>query len=36
VGLATYWHNRSGLALPDGVPVPLAVEGTLERLPVLL
>ena len=30
VGLRTYWHNRVGLALPVGAPVPDAEFATLE------
>ncbi|WP_267359561.1 MULTISPECIES: HAD-IA family hydrolase [unclassified Methylobacterium] len=32
VGLATYWHDRIGMAAPDGVPPPLARESTLDSL----
>ena len=32
VGLATYWHDRAGMAAPDGAPPPLAHETTLEPL----
>lgn len=30
VGLRTYWHNRVGLALPQGAPVPDRTEPTLD------
>lgn len=30
VGLATYWHNRVGLALPEGAPAPAAQSARLE------
>jgi 2-haloacid dehalogenase len=33
VGLATYWHDRIGMALPEGAPPPLAHERTLLALP---
>lgn len=33
VGLDTYWHNRVGLALPDGAPAPLQQGPSI--LPVL-
>jgi 2-haloacid dehalogenase len=32
VGLPTYWHDRVGMAAPDGAPPPLAHETTLEPL----
>ena len=32
VGLATYWHDRSGLPLPDGAQAPLVRASTLDRL----
>ena len=32
VGLGTYWHNRVGLAAPEGAPPPLVEERTLEPL----
>ena len=36
VGLRTYWHNRVGLALPDGAPAPEAQSPRLdEALPWL-
>jgi 2-haloalkanoic acid dehalogenase type II len=36
LGLATYWHNRAGLARPDGAP-PAALESpTLDALPAWL
>jgi 2-haloacid dehalogenase len=36
VGLATVWHNRVGLAAPDGAPAPLATWRSLEPLPAFL
>jgi 2-haloacid dehalogenase len=33
VGLATYWHNRAGMAAPDGVATPLAHHRSLLALP---
>jgi len=33
VGLATFWHDRVGMALPDGVPPPLVHQNTLGGLP---
>jgi len=30
VGLPTYWHNRVGLALPQGAPAPDRTEATLD------
>jgi 2-haloalkanoic acid dehalogenase type II len=33
LGLATYWHDRSGMALPDGATAPLLRATTLDRLP---
>ncbi|PLQ00354.1 HAD family hydrolase [Cupriavidus pauculus] len=30
VGLRTYWHNRVGLAMPSGAPMPEAQSATLE------
>lgn len=32
VGLPTVWHNRVGLAAPEGAPKPLAVWRTLDPL----
>ena len=32
VGLATYWHDRSGLPLPEGAQAPLVREPTLDKL----
>jgi FMN phosphatase YigB (HAD superfamily) len=29
VGLRTYWHNRVGLALPQGAPTPELQAATL-------
>lgn len=36
VGLATYWHDRAGMARPAGAPTPLAHERSLESLPALV
>jgi 2-haloalkanoic acid dehalogenase type II len=36
LGLRTYWHNRVGLALPEGAPAPDAVSSTLEGVPAWL
>lgn len=30
VGLRTYWHNRVGLALPEGAPAPAAQSPRLD------
>ena len=35
VGLATYWHNRAGLAAPDGAPSPMVERPTLSDLPAI-
>ena len=32
VGLATYWHDRSGLPLPEGARAPLVRASTLDGL----
>jgi 2-haloacid dehalogenase len=32
VGMPTYWHDKSGMPMPKGVPPPLAHETSLERL----
>jgi 2-haloacid dehalogenase len=32
VGLTTYWHDRVGMAAPEGVAPPLAHETTLDPL----
>jgi 2-haloacid dehalogenase len=32
VGLATLWHNRVGLAAPDGAPAPIAQARTLRPM----
>jgi 2-haloalkanoic acid dehalogenase type II len=32
-GLRTYWHNRVGLALPEGAPPPERESRTLDELP---
>lgn len=32
VGLATYWHDRIGMPAPEGVPVPLAHQSSLDPL----
>jgi len=36
VGLATYWHDRIGMAPPDGAATPLVHAATLEQLPSLV
>jgi 2-haloalkanoic acid dehalogenase type II len=36
VGLPTYWHDRSGMAPPPGVPAPLVRETTLDSLPAFV
>ena len=36
VGLRTYWHNRVGLALPQGAPSPQITSPTLAALPAWL
>jgi 2-haloacid dehalogenase len=36
VGLATYWHDRVGMVLPDSAPQPLAHQATLEPLLLLV
>ncbi len=36
VGLPTVWHNRVGLAPPDGAPAPLATWTSLEPLPAFV
>ncbi|MFE1603023.1 HAD-IA family hydrolase [Methylobacterium sp. ID0610] len=36
VGLATYWHDRVGMAAPAGSSSPLAHEATLDLLPAFL
>jgi 2-haloacid dehalogenase len=36
VGLATYWHDRIGMPLPDGAPLPAAHHRTLHPLIPLL
>jgi 2-haloalkanoic acid dehalogenase type II len=36
LGLATYWHDRSGMALPPGATPPLVKEPSLDRLPEVL
>ena len=36
VGLATYWHDRVGMAAPDGATAPLAHEATLDLLPAFV
>lgn len=33
VGLRTYWHNRVGLAAPEGAPPAEQVSATLDGLP---
>jgi 2-haloalkanoic acid dehalogenase type II len=32
VGLATIWHNRAGLAAPDGAPAPVVQARTLRPM----
>lgn len=32
VGLPTIWHNRVGLAAPEGAPAPLLIRPTLQTL----
>ena len=32
VGLPTYWHDRIGMAIPEGAPAPLAHETSLAPL----
>lgn len=32
VGLPTYWHNRVGLAAPEGAPAPFIERATLDTL----
>jgi 2-haloalkanoic acid dehalogenase type II len=34
-GLDTYWHNRIGLAAPEGAPAPLMLAVDLAGLPAL-
>ena len=36
VGLSTLWHNRAGLAKPEGAPAPLAERRTLRELAPLV
>lgn len=36
VGMPTYWHDRVGMAPPEGAPAPLAHESRLEPLLSLL
>lgn len=33
LGLSTFWHDRLGLALPEGAPPPLRRSGNLSPLP---
>ena len=33
VGLATIWHNRIGMATPEGIPSPMVTIKTLSELP---
>jgi 2-haloalkanoic acid dehalogenase type II len=35
LGLATFWHDRIGMALPDGAPAPLLHARDLDGLPAL-
>ena len=32
VGLDTYWHNRVGLAAPEGAPVPMIQSRDFQDL----
>jgi 2-haloalkanoic acid dehalogenase type II len=32
VGLPVYWHDRIGMAVPDGMPAPLVRESSLRPL----
>jgi 2-haloalkanoic acid dehalogenase type II len=34
-GLDTYWHNRAGLAAPEGAPLPMIERPTLSDLPAI-
>lgn len=36
VGLPTWWHNRAGMALPDGAPAPLVMRSDLTSLPAFV
>lgn len=36
VGLKTIWHNRIGMAKPEGMPEPDLIISTLEELPVAI
>jgi 2-haloalkanoic acid dehalogenase type II len=36
VGMRTYWHNRVGLARPEGAPEPERMSRTLDELPAWL
>jgi 2-haloalkanoic acid dehalogenase type II len=33
VGLDTYWHNRAGMAAPEGAPLPMIERPSLSELP---
>ena len=33
IGLDTYWHNRVGMAAPDGAPPPMITRPSLAELP---
>jgi 2-haloalkanoic acid dehalogenase type II len=33
VGIPTFWHNRAGLCIPEGAPLPVAEIRTLTELP---
>jgi HAD superfamily hydrolase (TIGR01493 family) len=35
VGLDTYWHNRAGLAAPEGAPPAMVERPTLADLPAI-
>jgi FMN phosphatase YigB (HAD superfamily) len=36
VGMRTYWHNRVGLARPEGAPEPERMSRTHDELPAWL
>ncbi|GLS42832.1 HAD-IA family hydrolase [Methylobacterium brachythecii] len=36
VGLPTFWHDRIGMTAPEGAPIPLAHQASLDRLPTLI
>jgi 2-haloacid dehalogenase len=35
VGLDTYWHNRVGMAAPEGAPPPMIERPSLSELPAI-